>query len=203
MRFLSRPTSLPGTAAEAPLARLLAGCRRADRAQQQQLYLKYYSYALSVCQRYTRQRDEAEEAVNDGFMKVFQTLECFDLERYNLEASFRGWLKKIMICTAIDAFRASNKHHQATDLADLPYELTAVDHTPLDALAYDDLLALVQQLPPAYRTVFNLFAIDGYSHEEIAQQLGISTGTSKSNLFRARGHLQGALTQLLRPAYAA
>ncbi len=182
---------------------LLAGCRRADRVPQQQLYRQYYSYALSVCLRYTRQRDEAVEVVNDGFLKVFRDVGHFDAERYELANSFRGWLKKIMIHTAIDYFRAHEKHHLPQDLADLPHEPADTSHTPLDTLAYDDLLRLVQQLPPAYRTVFNLFAIDGYTHEEIAQHLRITTGTSKSNLFKARAYLQQILKKTSFHAYAA
>ena len=182
---------------------LLTGCRRADRAAQQQLYRQYYSYALSVCLRYTRQRDEALEVVNDGFLKVFGSVSRFDAERYEVGSSFRGWLKKIMIRTAIDYFRAHEKHHLPQDLTDLPHEPADASHTPLDTLAYDDLLRLVQRLPPAYRTVFNLFAIDGYTHEEIAQHLGITTGTSKSNLFKARAYLQQFLKKTSFHAYAA
>lgn len=185
------------------LQALLAGCRRGDRAMQQRLYGLYYSYALGICLRYTRQRDEAEEVVNDGFLKAFRDLGRFDAERYELSNSFRGWLKKIMIRTAIDYFRAHEKHHRQDDLADLPHEPADVGLSALEALAYDDLLHLVQQLPPAYRTVFNLFAIDGYTHDEIAQHLGITSGTSKSNLSKARAHLQHHLKKTNPHAYAA
>lgn len=184
------------------LVALLAGCRRADRAMQQRLYGLYYGYALSICLRYTRQRDEAVEVVNDGFLKVFRDISRFDTDRYEVASSFRGWLKKIMIRTAIDCFRANEKHHLPEDLADIPHEPIDPGLTPLDTLAYDDLLRLVQLLPPAYRTVFNLFAIDGYTHEEIAQHLHISTGTSKSNLFKARAHLQHLLKKTNPYAYA-
>lgn len=193
----------PADSSAEKLRALLTGCRGTDRAAQQQLYRQYYSYALSVCLRYTRQRDEAVEVVNDGFMKVFRDVQRFDAGRYELTGSFRGWLRKIMIRTAIDYFRAHEKHHAAQDLADLSHEPADASHTPLDTLAYDDLLRLVQQLPPAYRTVFNLFAIDGYTHEEIAQHLRISTGTSKSNLFKARGYLQQFLKKTSPHVYAA
>ena len=182
---------------------LLAGCRQADRTMQQRLYGLYYSYALSICLRYTRQRDEAEEVVNDGFLKTFRDIGRFDAERFEVTSSFRGWLKKIMIRTAIDYFRAHEKHHAQDDLDHLAHDPTDHSLTPLDSLAYDDLLHLVQQLPPAYRTVFNLFAIDGYTHEEIAQHLGITTGTSKSNLFKARACLQHLLKKTNPHAYAA
>ena len=162
---------------------------------QQQLYAQYYSYALGVCLRYVREREAAAEVINDGFLKVFRDLPRFDCDRYELDTSFRGWLKQIMVRTAIDAYRATVKDQVLDDLDDLAHHPADAVPTPLDALAYEDLLRLVQQLPPAYRVVFNLFAIDGYSHEEIAHQLGITTGTSKSNLFKARAHLQ----RLLKP----
>ncbi|MGI4872358.1 MAG: RNA polymerase sigma factor [Janthinobacterium lividum] len=181
---------------------LLAGCRQADRAMQQRLYGLYYSYALSICLRYTRRRDEAEEVVNDGFLKAFRDISRFDTSRYELTSSFRGWLKKIMIRTAIDYFRAHEKYHGQDDLADLLHEPADPSHSALDTLAYDDLLRLVQQLPPAYRTAFNLFAIDGYTHDEIAQHLGITTGTSKSNLSKARAYLQHLLKKTSSHVYA-
>lgn len=190
----------PEPAAEL-LQALLAGCRRADRVTQRRLYGLYYGYALSICLRYTRQRDEAVEVVNDGFMKVFQGLDRFDDARYEVARSFRGWLKKIMIRTAIDYFRAHEKHALQDDLAAGPEPADGA-HTPLDALAYDDLLALVQRLPPAYRATFNLFAIDGYTHEEIAQHLGTTPGTSKSNLSKARAHLQQLIKKTNYHAYA-
>lgn len=170
---------------------------------QQRLYGLYYGYALSVCLRYTRQRDEAVEVVNDGFLKIFRNVGRFDPGRFEIASSFQGWLKKIMIRTAIDHFRASEKHHAPDDLADLPHEPADPAHTPLDTLAYDDLLLLVQRLPPTYRTVFNLFAIDGYTHHEIAQHLGTTTGTSKSNLSKARAYLQQLLKKTSPHAYAA
>lgn len=168
---------------------------------QQQLYGLYYGYALSICLRYTRQRDEAVEVVNDGFLKVFQGVGHFDPNRYETASSFRGWLKKIMICTAIDHFRAHEKYALQDDLT-AAHDPADPGTTPLDTLAYHDLLRLVQLLPPAYRTVFNLFAIDGYTHDEIAQQLGTTVGTSKSNLSKARAHLQHFLKKTNPHAYA-
>ena len=185
------------------LQALLAGCRRADRATQRRLYNLYYGYAFSICLRYNHQHDEAVEVVNDGFLKVFQSLDRFDSARYELTRSFRGWLKKIMVCTAIDHFRAHEKHSFLDDPLAAGHEHADTSSTPLDALAYADLLGLVQRLPPAYRTVFNLFAIDGYTHEEIAQHLGTTVGTSKSNLSKARAHLQQFLKKTSHHAYAA
>ena len=170
---------------------------------QHQLYRLYYNYALSICLRYTRQRDEAVEVVNDGFLKVFRNIASFDAARYELSSSFRGWLKRIMIHTAIDHFRVNEKHQFQSDLTAVANEPADPSTTPLDSLAYDDLLRLVQLLPPSYRAVFNLFAIDGYSHEEIAQELGTTVGTSKSNLSKARAHLQHLLKKNNSHVYAA
>lgn len=178
------------------LTELLAGCRASDRTSQRQFYVRYYPYALSICLRYLHERDQALEAVNDGFMKAFQELPRFDATRFpDLAGSLRGWLRRIMVRTAIDQFRAAHRHAFHTDLDDAAVHLTADPGlTPLDRLSFEELLGLVGQLPPAYRAVFNLYAIDGYTHEEIAGHLGISVGASKSNLFKARAQLRTLLT---------
>ncbi|WP_400193610.1 RNA polymerase sigma factor [Hymenobacter sp. B81] len=188
-------------AAEALLA-ILAGCRRADRVCQRQLYLRYYSYAMSVCLRYTRTRDEAMEAVNDGFMKIYRDIIRFDVTKHELNGSFRGWLKRIMIHTAIDHYRATEKHQHQQDLDEVSNYHPDTGASALDSLAYDELLQLIQRLTPGYRTVFNLYVIDGFTHEEIAQQLGISVGASKSNLSKARAHLKAMLLKTAHHAYA-
>ncbi|WP_234988630.1 RNA polymerase sigma factor [Hymenobacter daecheongensis] len=184
------------------LTALLAGCRQAERGCQRRLYLLYYSFAMGICLRYTHTRDEAMEAVNDGFLKVFSSLTRFDMTRHELAGSFRGWLKKIMIHTAIDHYRSQQKHQHQEELNDTAYARLDGGHTALDTLAYDELLALIRQLSPAYRTAFNLYVIDGFTHEEISQQLGISVGTSKSNLSKARAHLKELLKKIKHHAYA-
>jgi RNA polymerase sigma-70 factor (ECF subfamily) len=183
-------------------ADLLAGCRRQDRTCQRELYLCFYAYALSICLRYLHHRDAAEEAVNDGFLKVFQELPHFDATRFpDVVGSFRGWLRRLMVHTAIDQFRATNRHAFQTDLDAVPPPSDSAC-SPLDTLSFEELLRLISHLPPAYRTVFNLFVIDGYPHEEIAQHLGISVGTSKSNLFKARAQLKLLLKHQHHHAYA-
>jgi RNA polymerase sigma factor (sigma-70 family) len=189
--------------AAAQLLPLLAGCRRADRVMQRQFYHLFYGYALSICLRYVGTREEATEVVNDGFLRVFRGLASFDDTRPDLSGSLRGWLKKIMVRTAIDHFRTTERIPYQEDLDAAHDEPAAPGTLPLEALAYQDLLHLVQQLPPAYRTVFNLYAIDGYKHEEIAQHLGITAGTSKSNLSKARTYLQRLLKKTDSHAYAA
>jgi RNA polymerase sigma factor (sigma-70 family) len=186
----------------AQLTELLAGCRELNRHSQRQLYQHYYAFALSICLRYLHDRDLAVEAVNDGFLKVFQELPRFDDTRYpDLSGSLRGWLRRIMVRTAIDQFRASNRHAFHASLDEVAPTHADAGHSPLDALSFEELLQLIAQLPPACRTVFNLHVIDGYSHEEIAEQLSISVGASKSNLFKARTHLKNLLKRQHHHAY--
>lgn len=170
------------------LEALLQGCRNGNRKSQELLYRQFYGYAMSVCMRYTRTKDEAIEVLNDGFMKVFTKT-----EKYDPEKSFKGWLRRIMINTALDFYRQEVKHYFHEDV--MLVETASVSETVLDELQHEELIKLVQLLSPAYRMVFNLYAIDGYSHEEIAEQLDISIGTSKSNLARAREHLRNMLKQ--------
>ncbi len=187
----------------AQLAELLTGCRGLDRISQRQLYQLYYPYALSICLRYLHDRNAALEAVNDGFLKVFQELPRFDAARYpDLAGSLRGWLHRIMVHTAIDQFRATNRHAFHASLDGVGPAYPDAGGSPLDSLAFEELLRLVGQLPPACRAVFNLHAVDGYTHEEIAEQLHISVGTSKSNLFKARAHLKTLLKRHHHYAYS-
>jgi RNA polymerase sigma factor (sigma-70 family) len=164
---------------------ILQGCRRGERLAQKKLYEKFYSKMMSVCMRYANSRDEAATILNEGFYKVFMKIEGFVELSGNLEA----WIYRIMINTAIDHYRKEaktrklkefdNNVSQGSDNFDIVAELSA-----------EDIIDLVQKLPMAYRTVFNLHVIEGMTHKEIAEQLGISEGTSKSNLFKARGKLQ-------------
>ena len=191
MLHVSAPSSAPPT-----LPELLAACQRQERVAQRRLYGQFHGFAMSICLRYARDRDQALEAANDGFLKAFRDLNRFDAARHpDVLGSFRGWLKRIMVHTAIDHYRANERHQHQQELDDATLNQVDAAATPLDAMSYDELLALVQRLPPAYRAVFNLAAIDGFSHEEIAAQLRISVGASKSNLFKARAHLRTMLTQ--------
>ena len=187
----------PSDAAPPALLELLAGCQRQERVAQRRLYGQFHGFAMSVCLRYTHNRDQALEAANDGFVKVFRDLHRFDSSRHpaDVPGSFRGWFKRIMIHTAIDHYRANERHQHHQELDDLTLNQADGGATPLDSLSYDELLTLVQRLPPAYRAVFNLAVIDGFGHEEIAAQLRISVGASKSNLFKARAHLRKMLAK--------
>lgn len=182
---------MPATTANVPsLLLLLEGCRKGDRLSQELLYRQFYGFAMGICLRYTPSRDEAREVINDGFMKVFTKVELYDPDR-----PFKSWLGRIMVNTALDHYRQQSKHHHHDDL-DAAVEEASVRETATSQLSHEELIALVQRLPPSYRMVFNLYVIDGYSHEEIAEQLNISVGTSKSNLSRAREHLRTWLLKL-------
>ncbi len=168
-------------------------CALNSRESQKILYSSFYGYAMAICDRYVSNQDDAIEILNDGFLKVFKEIHHYKPAYTDVVSSFKGWLRKIMIYTAIDHFRKYQKHRLVTSLDNVVYHLPAVDDTAISKLTYDEIIHAVQDLSPGYRTVFNLFVIDGLSHEEIAGHLGISAGTSKSNLSKARKQLQQIL----------
>ncbi|MEH3113393.1 RNA polymerase sigma factor [Pedobacter terrae] len=168
------------------IQKYIQGCIRNERDSQKALYQHFYSFAMGICLRYANDRLDAAGILNDGFFKAFKSI-----AKYEPTKAFLPWLGRIITNTAIDYYRANLKFADQLDVID--HENVAQISSVYDKLAYQDLLALVQKLSPGYRTVFNLFAIDGYTHEEIAEMLGISVGTSKSNLFKARQKLQEML----------
>lgn len=169
--------------AEKNLQELIDGCIKQNRQCQKELYKLYYSYAMAICLRYANDRDEAAGIMNQGFFKIFKYLKNYDGNR-----PFKIWLGKIMTNTAIDHYRASARMAVVEELDNAGHVID-VD-TADKRLHYNDLLGMIQRLPRAYRLVFNLFAIEGYTHEEIADMLDISTGASKSNLHKARQKLK-------------
>ncbi len=172
---------------------LLKDCAASKRSSQKQLYALFYSYLMVVCMRYAKNNDDAVEILNDGFLKIFRELGKFTSLHGNLTADFKGWIKKIIVYTAIDHYRKYNKHNHNADINDTHFETADADESQLEKLSYKEIVDCIQQLSPAYRTVFSLFVLDGFSHEEIGEYLGIAVGTSKSNLSKARQHLQKML----------
>ncbi len=168
---------------EVNIDHLLEGCRQNNRASQHQLFAMFFNYAMSIARRYTGNVESAEEVVNDAFFKVFTKIQL-----YNGALPFRFWLRRIVINTAIDRLRSSL--HQYTLTEWLPAHDTQSEPGIVEAMTREQILSMIDLLPPSYRTVFNLFTVDGFSHEEIAETLGISIGASKSNLARARQHLK-------------
>jgi len=141
---------------------------------------------MGICLRYSRTREEAIEIVNDGYVKIFTKL-----DKYSKGLSFKGWMRRVMINSAIDYYRRNEKHYHSLDISHGQYEVAG--ETALDKLSEEEIIAAIQSLPPSYRMVFNLYVIEGFKHDEIANQLNISTGTSKSNLSIARSKLQKIL----------
>jgi RNA polymerase sigma-70 factor (ECF subfamily) len=164
----------------------------ADRRSQKELYERYYAYALKTVFRYVYQYDKAVDVVNDGFVKVFRHFSKFRAEDAEVEMLLMGWIKRIMINTAIDQLRKDNGQ---VEMAVLPENIWNEhdNSTASDNLLYKELIGYVKKLPPGYRMVFNLFVIDGYTHQEISEMLKINIGTSKSNLAKARAFLQNLL----------
>src|SRR3954464_14672401 len=162
---------------------LIEGCLNGDRKSQKALYDKYAPKLFTLCLRYTKHYRDAEDVLQDGFVKLFN-----NLDKFKGDGSFEGWVRRIFVNTAIQQFR--NKKLQTVN-SEL-YENVLVDSraSGLDNLYYKDLLKKWQSLSRGYRTVFQLYAIEGFSHQEIAQVMGISESTSKSQYLRARGFLR-------------
>jgi len=168
------------------LRSIIDGCREGQRASQQRLYARFYNYAMTIARRYTGSIETSEEVVNDAFFKVFTKINL-----YSGDQPFRLWLRRVVINTAIDRLRSSLNAPPTAELQ--PWNDPESDSGVVEDLTREQILAMLDHVPPAYRTVFNLFVVDCYSHEEIAALLGISAGTSKSNLSRARQHLKTIL----------
>jgi RNA polymerase sigma-70 factor (ECF subfamily) len=172
---------------------LVAGCKQGDRKSQEALYKQLSAKMMGVCMRYAVNRTDAEDILQMGFVKMFQKISDF-----KNEGSFEGWVRRIMVNTAIELYR---KNVRLLNTVELDGVIEVDDVNALNQLAVKDLMHLVQNLPDGYRMVFNLYAIEGYSHKEIAEQLGISEGGSKSQLSRARIYLQEKIRKLEVPTY--
>jgi RNA polymerase sigma factor (sigma-70 family) len=167
---------------------LVAGCKKRNRTAQQELYTAYSGKMYALCSRYVKSSMEAEDVLVTAFTKVFDKI-----DQFKSEGSFEGWIRRIVVNEALTWLRKNRSMYVETTLeqADREFDYNQVS----DHLEAQDLLKMVQQLPTGYQLVFNLYAIDGYSHKEIAEQLNISENTSKSQLSRARVYLQKLLFQ--------
>ncbi|WP_215223580.1 RNA polymerase sigma factor [Echinicola shivajiensis] len=170
-----------------PDQRLIKGLLKNDRKSQELLYKQFYSYGMSVCLRYTSNRNDAVEVLNDSFMKVFTKIQQYD-EQY----AFKTWFRRILINSSINHNKSKLNNHHALSLDEV-VEVEDKQSSIINELSYEELIKLIQSLSPMYRTVFSLYVIEGYSHLEIAELLGISEGASKSNLSRARLNLRELL----------
>lgn len=174
---------------------LIKRCRAGERRAQELLYRQFASKMLGVCNRYATDKMEAEDMLQDGFIKVFSKI-----GDYRGDGSFEGWIRRIMVHSSIEYYR---KHHKMMQLVDLEEAGTESAVMPLATakLEAKDLALLVQQLAPGYRIVFNLYAIEGYSHKEIAAITGVTEGASKSQLSRARSILREQVIKLENKVY--
>jgi RNA polymerase sigma-70 factor (ECF subfamily) len=157
---------------------------------QEELYRRFSPRMYAVCLRYAANAEEAEDILQEGFIKIFKKLDSF-----RSEGSFEGWIRRIFVNTAIEHFRRKKYLQPVTEKEETSIEGKYV--TVLDSLAERDMLGLVQQLSPGYRTVFNMYVVEGYTHKEIADMLGISEGTSKSQLSRAKTILQDMVRKFI------
>ena len=169
---------------------LITGCKSRNRLAQRELYEKYSRKMLAVCLRYVNDPETARDLMQDGFIKVFTSINT-----YTGSGAFEGWLRKIFVNCALEYLRRSDVLREATDLENTA-ELIHPDSSAISDLSAAELMRLVSELPTGFRTVFNMFAIEGYSHKEIGEMLGITESTSRSQYTRAKQLLQRRINAL-------
>lgn len=169
---------------------MVSACTKGDSRAQRALFDKFAPKMLSICKRYIQNGDEAEDVLQDGFVKIFQKISDF-----KHEGSLEGWMRRIIVNTALDAIR-KNKKWLGTSQIEAVENHVSFDDTAFDDMDVNYLLRMINDMPDGYRVVFNMFAIEGYSHKEIAETLGVSENTSKSQYSRARAFLRTQLEQI-------
>jgi RNA polymerase sigma-70 factor (ECF subfamily) len=169
---------------------VLDGCRNNIRNAQKVLYYNYYRFAMSIALRYASSDENAVEMTNDAFMKIYKDLKNFVTKTGKSVVMFNGWLKRLTVNACIDHIRKYSKKEMNGKVEAGLVNLSDKSETAEQKLYYNEILACLQQLSPAYRAVFNLYVMEGFSHAEIAEKLNISENTSKSNLHKARRNLQ-------------
>ena len=167
---------------------LIERCRKQDRQAQNELYMVYFSYGMSICTRYIQDRSEAITILNDAFLRIFTNLNA-----YNTDLDFKPWFKTIMVRSAINYLKKMKKYKLEMNIEEARF--TAVKDDFFSKFNYVELMGMIQSLTLAYRTVFNMYVIDGFKHQEIADSLGITVSTSKSNLTRAKQKLRELITK--------
>ena len=162
---------------------LLKECKRGKAGSQEELYRRFASAMYGLCLQYASNEEDAQDIMQDGFIKVFAKL-----DQVKIPSALPGWIRRVMINTALEKYRSQVILQRVDEVREVQYEESGED--ALERITCEELVALIQTLTPRYRMVFNLYAIEGFSHQEISEKLGISVGTSKSNLSRARAILQ-------------
>jgi RNA polymerase sigma factor (sigma-70 family) len=169
---------------------LISECVKGNAKAQKLLFEKFAPKMMSVCLRYFRDVEEAEDALQDGFIKVFNKLPDF-----KMEGSLEGWIRRVIVNTSLDTLRKNKHYKNDVQLDDVDFKIANID-SAMDKLMAEDLMKLIHRLPEGYRLVFNLFAIEGYSHKEIADLLEINENTSKSQYSRAKAFLRTEIEKL-------
>ena len=167
------------------IKKIINGCIAGNRRDQELLYRRHASKLFAVCLQYSGNDEEARDILQEGFIKIFE-----NLNNYKYEGSFEGWMRRITVNTALEKFRSRHNLYRVDDIDQIQEQEAEPDNQDYGGLEANDLLDIIRELPPKYRMVFNLYAIEGYSHKEISKMVNISEGTSKSNLSRARLILQ-------------
>lgn len=186
------------------LSDIITGCKQRDDKCQRELYNRYFGLMMSICFRYCDCKQDAEDNVQEGFVKVFEKIDGFDDK-----GSFDGWMKRVFVNLCLDKIRKKKMQFLSIDegengeyLLESSREEEEEENQLLASVGRDNLLKAIQDLSPVYRTVFNLYVIEGYTHAEIAKHLNISEGTSKSNLFKAKKKLRKEVEAFLKSKYA-
>jgi len=174
---------------------LLKGCKRGRPGSQEELYRRFASAMYGICLQYASSQEDAQDIMQEGFIKVFGKL-----DQVNNPAAFPGWIRKVMINTALEKYRSQVFLQRVDDMKEEMDE--EMDDGIYNNLTSKELVEIIQTLSPKYRLVFNLYAIEGYNHQEISRELGITVGTSKSNLSRARAILQKRIKKIYGSAIA-
>jgi RNA polymerase sigma factor (sigma-70 family) len=169
---------------------IINGCQKEDAAMQRALFRQYAPLMMTVCRRYARHQAEAEDMLQEAFIKVFRNIDRYDPAK----GAFNPWIRRIVVNTAIQYWRKERRNIWVQPDADLPD--IPEDEAPFHLLSEEEILQLIAQLPEGFRMVFNLYALDGYSHAEVAQALGITESSSRSQLTRARRWLKNAISAL-------
>ena len=164
---------------------LIAGCKEGKPWAQKEIFERYSGVMLSVCVRYVTDRETARDILQDGFIKLYTKIDT-----YSGSGSFEGWIRRIFVTTSLEYLRQNDALKQSASIEEYGNSLPDNEATVLDKISADDLMECIAKLPDGYRTVFNLYAIEGYSHTEIADMLGINESTSRSQFMRARKILQ-------------
>jgi len=174
-------------------AKILEGCIKGERGAQERLYRHYAPTMLGICLRYTKSREEADDVMQEGFIKVF-----LNIERFRQEGSFEGWIKRIMVNTALNYYHKAKKLNSHRNIDDIRETDIIEDDEPMPKTRFSqqEMLDAIQELPEGYSKVFNLYVFEKYKHKEIAEMLNISVNTSKSQLSKSRIYLKKVLNRM-------